>query len=111
MSGPVPGQAPDAGKPPVRIRFLPEDLLVEAPWGSRLQDIADAAGADITFGCRSGSCGTCRIRVLAGLDRCSAMGPEERDFLHGLGAPGDHRLACQVRVEGSIELEYLGIEP
>jgi ferredoxin len=94
---------------PVRVRFLPEDMLVEAPPGTPLQAIADAAGADITFGCRSGSCGTCRIRVLAGLEHCSAMEPEERDFLQGLDAPPDHRLACQVRVEGDLELEYLGI--
>jgi ferredoxin len=95
---------------PARVRFLPEDLLVEAPCGTPLQAIADAAGADITFGCRSGSCGTCRIRVLAGLEHCSAMGPEERDFLAGLDAPGDHRLACQVTVEGDMDLEYLGID-
>jgi len=93
-----------------RVRFLPEDLLVEAPLGASLQAIADTAGADITFGCRSGSCGTCRIRVLAGLQHCSAMGPEERDFLHGLDAPPDHRLACQLTVEGDLDLEYLGID-
>ena len=43
--------------------------------------------------------------------RCSEMAPEERDFLRGLDAPRDHRLACQVRVEGDLELEYLGILP
>jgi ferredoxin len=95
----------------VQVRFLPEDLLVEAPAGTPLQAIADAAGADITFGCRSGSCGTCRIRVLAGQENCSAMAPEERDFLRALDAPCDHRLACQVTVAGNVELEYLGIEP
>jgi ferredoxin len=95
---------------PVRVRFQPEDLLVEAPWGTPLQAIADAAGADITFGCRSGSCGTCRIRILAGLEHCSAMAAEERDFLQALDAPPDHRLACQVRVEGDMDLEYLGLE-
>jgi ferredoxin len=95
----------------VRVRFQPEDLLVEAPSGTPLQAIADAAGADITFGCRSGSCGTCRVRILAGLEHCPAMTSEERDFLQGLGAPGDHRLACQLRVEGDLELEYLGIQP
>jgi ferredoxin len=92
----------------VRVRFLPEDLEVEAPAGTSLQAIADAAGADITFGCRSGSCGTCRIRVLSGEANCSPMTPEERDFLLGLEAPCDHRLACQVRVQGDVELEYLG---
>ncbi len=101
--------ADDAAR--VRVRFLPEDLLVEAPPGTPLQAIADAAGADITFGCRSGSCGTCRIRVREGQAHCSAMAPEERDFLLGLDAPGDHRLACQVRVDGDVEIEYLGIEP
>jgi ferredoxin len=100
-----------AGGAPVRVRFLPEDLVVEAPAGTALQAIADAAEADITFGCRSGSCGTCRIRVLAGMEHCSAPAPEERDFLQGLGAPADHRLACQVRVEGDVELEYLGLQP
>jgi ferredoxin len=93
------------------VRFLPEDLLMEAPWGARLQDIADAGGADLTFGCRNGSCGTCRIRVRTGSEHCSAMAPEERDFLSALDAPEDHRLACQVRVEGNIDVEYLGVEP
>ena len=96
--------------PEARVRFLPEDLLVAAPAGTPLQAIADASGADITFGCRNGSCGTCRIRVLRGLEHCSAMGSEERDFLRGLEAPPDQRLACQVVVEGDVDVEYLGVD-
>jgi len=94
--------------PPVRIRFATEDLLVEAPAGTPLQEIADAVGADITFGCRSGSCGTCRVRIREGLENASAPTPEERDYLANLGAPPDHRLACQVRAEGDLDIEYLG---
>jgi ferredoxin len=93
---------------PIQVHFLLDDLLVEAPAGTRLQDIADAAGADITFGCRSGSCGTCRVRVAEGLEHCSAPGPEERDFLAHLGSPPDHRLACQLAVGGNIGIEYIG---
>ncbi len=92
----------------VKVRFLLEDLLVEAPAGTPLQRIADAAGADITFGCRTGSCGTCRVRVAGGLEHCSDPGPEERDFLKGLEAPPDQRLACQVCVHGDVDIEYLG---
>ncbi len=88
-----------------QVRFLPEDLLVEAPAGTPVQAIADAAGADITFGCRSGSCGTCRVRVLAGAEHCSPAGAEERDYLRGIAAPEDHRLACQLCVTGPVELE------
>ena len=91
------------------IHFLLEDLLVQAPVGTSLQAIADASGADITFGCRDGSCGTCRIRVTKGLDHCSEMNTEERDFLQGLGVPADERLACQVSVLGDIEVDYLGL--
>ena len=93
----------------VRVHFLLEDLLVEAPAGTALQAIADAAGADITFGCRTGSCGTCRVRVAGGLGHCSEMGAEERDFLKGLDAPPDQRLACQVTVHGDVDIDYLGL--
>ncbi|HEX9008965.1 MAG TPA: 2Fe-2S iron-sulfur cluster-binding protein [Holophagaceae bacterium] len=94
---------------PVKVHFLLEDLLVEAPTGTPLQRIADAAGADITFGCRTGSCGTCRVRIAEGLEHCGAPGPEERDFLAGLAAPPDQRLACQVVVQGDVAIEYLGL--
>lgn len=91
------------------VHFLLEDLLVQAPVGTSLQAIADASGADITFGCRNGSCGTCRIRVTQGLAHCSDMGTEERDFLRGLCTSEDERLACQVSVLGDIEVDYLGL--
>lgn len=94
---------------PVKVHFLLEDLLVEAPLGTPLQRIADAAGADITFGCRTGSCGTCRVRIAEGAEHCHPPGPEERDFLAGLGAPPDQRLACQVVVQGDVAIEYLGL--
>jgi ferredoxin len=96
-------------KSKIEIHFLLDDLLVEAPTGSRLQEVVDACGADITFGCRNGSCGTCRVRVAKGLDHCSPPSAEERDFLAGLHVPPDHRLACQLTLEGPVDIEYLGL--
>ena len=93
----------------VKVHFLLDDLLVQAPAGTSLQEIAEAAGADLTFGCRTGSCGTCRVRVAEGLTHCSTPGPEERAFLLELGAPHDERLACQVRVNGDVDIDYLGL--
>ena len=93
-----------------KVHFLSEDLLVEAPIGTLLPDIADASGADLTFGCRAGSCGTCRVRIVRGIEHCSPMLAEERDFLAGLGVPPDQRLACQVVVQGDVAIEYLGID-
>ena len=93
----------------VRVHFLLEDLEAEAPGGCGLADVAEAVGADITFGCRTGSCGTCRVRVTRGLEACSPPDAEERDFLKGLGAPSDQRLACRVKLHGDVAIEYLGI--
>jgi ferredoxin len=93
----------------VEVTFLLDDLVVRAPEGTPLQAIADHAGADLTFGCRGGSCGTCRVRVVRGLENLSPATPEERDFLASLEAPPDHRLACQVCVNGDLDIEYLGL--
>lgn len=93
----------------VRVHFLLEDLEAEAPLGIGLAEVAETVGADITFGCRTGSCGTCRVRVAEGLDSCSAPDAEERDFLASLDAPPDQRLACRVKLNGDVAIEYLGI--
>ncbi len=93
----------------VRVHFILEDLEAEAPDGIGLAEVAEAVGADITFGCRTGSCGTCRVRVASGLASCSAPDAEERDFLASLDAPSDQRLACRVKLNGDVAIEYLGI--
>ncbi len=93
----------------VKVHFLLDDLLVQAPEGTALQEIAEAAGADLTFGCRTGSCGTCRVRITHGLAHCSEPNAEEREFLGALKVPPDQRLACQVRVHGDVEIDYLGL--
>jgi len=93
----------------VKVHFLLEDLLVEAPQGVALRAVAEASGADVTFGCGTGSCGTCRVRVVEGLEHCSEAGREEKDFLQALQAPPDHRLACKVCVKGNLEIEYVGL--
>jgi ferredoxin len=49
------------------------------------------------------------VRVVEGLDQCSEAGSEERDFLLGLNAPPDQRLACQVCVQGDVDIEYIGL--
>jgi ferredoxin len=93
----------------IQVHFLLDDLVVEAPRGTSLEAIATASGADITFGCKTGSCGTCRVRITQGLEHCSEPTREERDFLEGLEAPANERLACQLDVGGDLSVEYLGV--
>ncbi len=79
-------------------------MEVEAPSGTPLASIADAARADLTFGCRHGTCGTCRIEVREGLENLSPPSAEEKAFLARLPTSNRCRLACQVRVEGDVTI-------
>lgn len=91
-----------------RVHFVLEDLEVEVPQGVRLVEVVDAAGADVTFGCRTGTCGTCRVKITRGMENLSAHTPEERDFLTALDAPADERLGCQFCVLGDVSIDYIG---
>lgn len=91
-----------------RVFFVLEDLEVEVPQGAKLSDVVEAAGADVTFGCKSGTCGTCRVRVVEGLERLSPPTPEERDFLSSLEASPNERLGCQFCIMGDVSIDYIG---
>lgn len=90
--------------PKIQVTFLPEALVAEAPAGTRLQAIAEAVGADLTFGCGTGACGTCRVHLEGRPGCCNPPGPEERDFLRDLQAAPDERLACQVRAFDDLQV-------
>lgn len=91
------------------IHFTLEDMDVEAPPGAAFQDVVEASGADVTFGCRNGTCGTCRVRVDAPATHLSPIEPEERDFLAALDAAPGERLGCQLKILGDCRITYLGL--
>jgi ferredoxin len=91
------------------IHFVLEDMDVEAPIGSSFQEVVDASGADVTFGCRNGTCGTCRIRIENGMENLSSMEREEKDFLESIEAPPNERLGCQIRIKGNCSISYIGL--
>lgn len=95
--------------PPI-VRFESEDLEVDVDPGMRLVDLAAEVDCDMTFGCKSGSCGTCRVKILEGAAHLSAMQAEERDFLQGFGADKDERLGCQITINGDCRLQYVGLD-
>jgi ferredoxin len=55
-------------------------------------------GADITYLCMAGSCGTCRVHVCSGGGFLDPMTAAERAILPG--SDGAERLACQAAVTG-----------
>ena len=90
------------------MHFILEDMDVEVPKGATFFDVVNASGADVTFGCRNGTCGTCRIRIDQGLENLSAMNSEERDFLESMDANTNERLGCQVCILGDVSVDYIG---
>ena len=85
-----------------KLTILPAGIEILLPAGSPLTEVEyEAPQRLIPFGCRSGSCGACVIKVLEGLDSLGEPDPDELDFLEDLGRTGGtHRLACQCRLRG-----------
>jgi ferredoxin len=80
-----------------------------APDGGRLIDICDDSRAPVAFSCRSSSCGTCRVEVVAGATLLEPPNREEIEVLEAFAAPPSHRLACQMLVRpgsGLIQLKW-----
>ena len=86
-----------------KIEFLGNSIgptkVVDVETGGELVDICDHSFAPIPFSCRSASCGTCHIEILAGADLLAPPEEQEEELLDILGGEGTARLACQARVK------------
>jgi len=68
-------------------------------------EICDRHSAPIPFMCRGASCGTCAVRVVEGHANLPDIEEAEQLLLEALfDAPHDVRLACQLKVRGSVTL-------
>ncbi len=67
----------------VRIRFLPDDVFVDAEVGEPLLQVADRAGVSIPTGCLMGSCHACEVELDDGetVRSCIASVPPGREAL------------------------------
>ena len=91
------------------IKITIESNIIEIPKGANLLDISHEAPKLIPFRCKQGICGTCKIRIISGLDNLSLPTIEEKKFLQKLDYHGpDIRLACQVKASSHIEIEPFG---
>jgi ferredoxin len=98
------------------------ELLGDDAGGARISasgplvDVCDEARSPVLFSCRAGTCGTCRVEVLAGGDWLEPPTLHEADGLRRLAdpdAPLPQRLACQAVVRagpGLVRLRWLGVK-
>ncbi|MFF5935590.1 2Fe-2S iron-sulfur cluster-binding protein [Streptomyces sp. NPDC012508] len=92
-----------------KLTILPTGTEILLPAGSPLTEVEyETPQRLIPFGCRSGACGACVVKVLEGFDALGAPDDDELDFLEDLGRTGgDHRLACQCRLRGDATIRVV----
>jgi ferredoxin len=112
------------------IKFIKEKKEIEVPRGTNLRRAALQAGVNLYQGLNGiganinkyvnchglGTCGTCRVRVLQGMQNTNKMGlvekakfkfpfPDPLPALAYIGHEDTMRLACKTVVEGDLEVE------
>ncbi|MEM4554748.1 MAG: 2Fe-2S iron-sulfur cluster-binding protein [Candidatus Anstonellaceae archaeon] len=88
-----------------KVTFKSDNIQVEVPPGTPLVQIAEDNGASIAFSCKAGVCVSCLINVNKGMENLSEKTDNEKATLEGFGAKPNQRLACQVVVNGDVEIE------
>jgi len=84
----------------VSIRFATSERSAEVPRASTVLEAAESIGLDLPYECRSGICGQCKTRLVAGevtMESDSALTPGDR--ARGM------ILACQAHAKGDVVVE------
>jgi ferredoxin len=83
------------------LTFMNAGLSVEFSAPIDLIERDDA----IMFGCKSGNCGTCAIRIVSGAENLSVRTQKESRLFELTGETDESiRLACQCRAFGDVVL-------
>jgi ferredoxin len=112
------------------VKFVKEKKEIEVPRGTNLRHAAMQAGVNLYQGLNGygaglnrfinchglGTCGTCRVRVLKGMENTNQMGlvekikfkvpfPDPLPVLAFIGNEDTMRLACKTTIDGDVEIE------
>ncbi len=89
-----------------RVTFQPGGVTVEIADGATLFEAgAAAAGITIETACvGKGTCGLCRVKILAGAEALSSYTDEEERHLGNLYHLTRVRLSCRTRVSGDVTI-------
>ena len=95
-----------------RVEIVNDFLAINVKQGVTIQDIVEAAGSGLPFGCRDGECGTCVVEVLSGMEFLSDKTEKEKKVLSVVEATNSNpnlRLSCQMKIakqNGLVRLKY-----
>lgn len=93
-----------------RVEIMNDFLAINVIPGKTIQDIVEASGSALPFGCRDGECGTCVVMIESGMDYMSPLTDKEKAVLKTLNESNPKaRLACQMKViapNGLVRIKY-----
>lgn len=75
--------------------------------GENMLDAALDRNVDLDYSCKEGSCDTCMVRILKGMEYLNDITPEERDMLDEDQLKEGYRLSCMVIVKGPGPVEFV----
>lgn len=94
--------------PAVTIIVESEPRTVEVAAGTTLFDAGARLAAGIDTACvGKGTCGLCRVKILAGADSISPFTDEERKHLGNVYHITKVRLSCRTVVTGDVTIEVV----
>jgi adenylate cyclase len=92
------------------VRFLPDEIVVDAVPGETLLAAARRAGVPLASACGGeAGCTTCRVIVVEGAEGLTPPPPDEASVLAPLGTDAALRLGCRARVQGPVVVRRLVI--
>ena len=87
------------------IEVKNDGKTVKIPDGSLLVELDGKCS--ILFACKSGSCGSCKVKVLEGMENLEAPSDIEQGGLATFGTDPAERLPCVCKVKkGKVKVEY-----
>jgi ferredoxin len=95
-----------------RVEIINDFLAINVKPGTTIQDVVEAAGSALPFGCRNGECGTCVVEIVQGMEFLSEINAKEikviKEVCAGLNTQ-NLRLSCQMKIErpnGVVRIKY-----
>ncbi|MBU1883687.1 2Fe-2S iron-sulfur cluster binding domain-containing protein [bacterium] len=93
-----------------RVEIINDFLAINVKPGKTIQDIVEASGSALPFGCRDGECGTCIVTVESGIEFLSDVTEKEKAVMKMLNETNPKaRLSCQMKIvepNGLVRVKY-----
>jgi ferredoxin len=93
------------------LHILPNNISIEFNVGDNLLDTLNASKVSISQSCgANGTCTTCRVFVLEGLQNCSPREALEQERADERNFQENERLSCQTQLYGNVHVQILNPE-